>query len=58
MVIVDECHRSIYELWAQVLLYFDAFLIGLTATPSARTIAFSTATSSYGTGTPRRWPTA
>ena len=40
VVIVDECHRSIYELWAQVLLYFDAFLIGLTATPSARTIAF------------------
>ena len=25
-VIVDECHRSIYELWAQVLLYFDSFL--------------------------------
>ena len=40
VVIVDECHRSIYELWAQVLLYFDAFLVGLTATPSARTIAF------------------
>ncbi|MGQ0551706.1 MAG: type I restriction endonuclease subunit R [Planctomycetota bacterium] len=39
-VIVDECHRSIYELWAQVLLYFDAFLIGLTATPAGRTIGF------------------
>jgi type I restriction enzyme R subunit len=37
---VDECHRSIYELWAQVLLYFDAFLIGLTATPAGRTIGF------------------
>jgi type I restriction enzyme R subunit len=40
IVIVDECHRSIYELWAQVLLYFDAFLIGLTATPAGRTIGF------------------
>ena len=40
VVIVDECHRSIYELWAQVLLYFDAFLIGLTATPAGRTIGF------------------
>jgi type I restriction enzyme R subunit len=39
-VIVDECHRSIYELWAQVLLYFDSFLIGLTATPAGKTIGF------------------
>ncbi len=39
-IIVDECHRSIYELWSQVLLYFDAFLIGLTATPAGRTVAF------------------
>lgn len=39
-IIVDECHRSIYSLWSQVLLYFDAFLIGLTATPDGRTIAF------------------
>ena len=39
-VIVDECHRSIYDLWAQVLLYFDSFLIGLTATPTGRTIGF------------------
>jgi type I restriction enzyme R subunit len=39
-VMVDECHRSIYELWAQVLLYFDAFLIGLTATPAGKTIGF------------------
>src|SRR5262249_21270798 len=39
-IVVDECHRSIYELWSQVLLYFDAFLIGLTATPSGRTIGF------------------
>jgi type I restriction enzyme R subunit len=39
-IIVDECHRSIYELWSQVLLYFDAFLIGLTATPAGRTVGF------------------
>ena len=39
-IIVDECHRSIYELWAQVLLYFDAFVIGLTATPAGKTIGF------------------
>lgn len=37
---MDECHRSIYELWSQVLLYFDAFLIGLTATPAGKTIGF------------------
>ncbi|MBI3427065.1 MAG: DEAD/DEAH box helicase family protein [Acidobacteria bacterium] len=39
-VIVDECHSSIYELWSQVLLYFDSFLIGLTATPAGKTIGF------------------
>jgi len=39
-IIVDECHRSIYNLWRQVLEYFDAFLIGLTATPSKSTIGF------------------
>src|ERR1019366_7233256 len=39
-VIVDECHRSIYELWSQVLLYFDGFLVGLTATPAGKTIGF------------------
>jgi len=39
-IIVDECHRSIYELWSQVLLYFDAFLIGLTATPAGKTVGF------------------
>jgi type I restriction enzyme, R subunit len=39
-VIVDECHRSIYDLWSQVLLYFDAFLIGLTVTPAGKTIGF------------------
>jgi type I restriction enzyme R subunit len=39
-VIIDECHRSIYNLWQQVLDYFDAFLIGLTATPDKRTFGF------------------
>ena len=39
-IIVDECHRSIYELWSQVLLYFDSFLVGLTATPAGKTIGF------------------
>ena len=36
----DECHRSIYNLWRQVLEYFDCSLIGLTATPSAQTMGF------------------
>ena len=40
VIIVDECHRSIYNLWSQVLDYFDAFLIGLTATPTRQTIGF------------------
>lgn len=39
-IVIDECHRSIYNLWKQVLDYFDAFLIGLTATPDKRTIGF------------------
>ncbi len=39
-IVVDECHRSIYNLWKQVLDYFDSFIIGLTATPDARTYAF------------------
>ena len=39
-IITDECHRSIYDLWRQVLEYFDAFLIGLTATPSRQTFGF------------------
>lgn len=39
-IITDECHRSIYNLWKQVLEYFDAFLIGLTATPSKQTLGF------------------
>ena len=39
-IITDECHRSIYNLWRQVLEYFDAFIIGLTATPSKQTLGF------------------
>jgi type I restriction enzyme R subunit len=39
-IIIDECHRSIYNVWRQVIEYFDAFLIGLTATPDARTYGF------------------
>jgi type I restriction enzyme R subunit len=39
-IIIDECHRSIYNLWKQVLDYFDASLIGLTATPDKRTFGF------------------
>ncbi|MBT6004407.1 MAG: DEAD/DEAH box helicase family protein, partial [Prolixibacteraceae bacterium] len=39
-IVIDECHRSIYNLWKQVLEYFDAFLIGLTATPDKRTFGF------------------
>lgn len=39
-IVIDECHRSIYNLWKQVLEYFDSFLIGLTATPDKRTFGF------------------
>ncbi len=39
-IIVDECHRSIYNVWSQVLEYFDAFIIGLSATPDKRTLGF------------------
>ena len=40
VVVIDECHRSIYSLWRQVLEYFDASLVGLTATPAKHTFAF------------------
>lgn len=39
-IVIDECHRSIYNLWKQVLDYFDAFQIGLTATPDGRTFGY------------------
>ncbi len=40
LIVTDECHRSIYNLWRQVLEFFDASLIGLTATPSRQTLGF------------------
>jgi len=40
VVIVDECHRSIYGVWRQVIEYFDAYLVGLTATPAKQTFGF------------------
>ena len=40
VIIIDECHRSIYNLWKQVLDYFDAFQVGLTATPDNRTFGY------------------
>ena len=39
-IVTDECHRSIYNVWRPVLDYFDAFVIGLTATPSMQTLGF------------------
>ncbi|MBF0281459.1 MAG: DEAD/DEAH box helicase family protein [Zetaproteobacteria bacterium] len=39
-IVIDECHRSIYNLWKQVLDYYDSFLVGLTATPDKRTFGF------------------
>lgn len=41
VIIIDECHRSIYGLWKSVLDYFKgAQLIGLTATPTPEALAF------------------
>ncbi|OBW93507.1 DEAD/DEAH box helicase [Gallibacterium salpingitidis] len=41
LIIIDECHRSIYGNWKSVLDYFSsANLIGLTATPQPETLAF------------------
>lgn len=41
IIVIDECHRSIYGNWRKVLEYFDtARLIGLTATPIPETKAF------------------
>ena len=39
-IVIDECHRSIYNRWKQVLDYFDAFQVGLTATPDNRTFGY------------------
>jgi type I restriction enzyme R subunit len=40
LVIVDEAHRSIYGVWRGVLEYFDAHVVGLTATPGKQTFGF------------------
>lgn len=40
IIVTDEAHRSIYNQWRQVLEYFDAHLIGLTATPNKQTFGF------------------
>jgi type I restriction enzyme R subunit len=40
LLFVDECHRSIYGRWGQVLDYFDAGAVGLTATPTPTTLAY------------------
>jgi len=40
LIFIDECHRSIYGRWGQVLDYFDAFLVGLTATPTPFTLGY------------------
>ncbi|HUX72196.1 MAG TPA: DEAD/DEAH box helicase family protein, partial [Cellulomonadaceae bacterium] len=40
LIIVDEAHRSIYGVWRGVLEYFDAHIIGLTATPGKQTFGF------------------
>ncbi|MDE2417598.1 MAG: DEAD/DEAH box helicase family protein [Burkholderiales bacterium] len=33
LIIVDEAHRSIYQKYKAIFAYFDALLVGLTATP-------------------------
>lgn len=49
-IVIDECHRSIYNLWKQVLDYFDAFQVGLTATPDNRTIGYFNQNLAYDYG--------
>ena len=41
LIFIDECHRSIYgDRWGQVIDYFDAAVVGLTATPTPSTLAY------------------
>ncbi len=41
LIIVDECHRSIYGKWKAVLDYFsEAKILGLTATPTPEAYSF------------------
>ncbi len=51
VIVTDECHRSIYNLWRNVLEYFDAFIVGLTATPNKQTFGFFRAKSGHGVWT-------
>ncbi|WP_026220819.1 DEAD/DEAH box helicase family protein [Thiofilum flexile] len=34
LIIIDEAHRSVYQKYQAIFNYFDALLVGLTATPS------------------------
>ena len=33
LIIIDEAHRSIYKKYKDIFMYFDALIVGLTATP-------------------------
>ncbi len=33
LIVIDEAHRSVYQKYAAIFNYFDALLVGLTATP-------------------------
>ena len=35
LIIIDEAHRSVYQKYKAIFSYFDAMLIGLTATPKS-----------------------
>ena len=56
-IIVDECHRSIYGVWRQVLEYFDAHLSDSLPRLPIRPTASSTSTSSWSTTTRKPSPT-
>jgi type I restriction enzyme R subunit len=57
LIIVDEAHRSIYGVWRGVLEYFDAHIVGLTATPVKQTFAFFQQNLCRSTPTRSQWPT-
>jgi type I restriction enzyme, R subunit len=44
IIVTDECHRSIYNLWRQVREYFDASLIASRRRPRSRPWVSSTRT--------------
>lgn len=35
LIIIDEAHRSVYQKYRAIFEYFDAYLVGLTATPQS-----------------------